>query len=311
MPLHDNGFSNDSESERFERLRAIQEHSASTIPFIEGIHADVSAWMQECHSVYESLVKTAQAHTTDSQTNGVERRIARKNLRQQLGIAKKQIAAGYAKDEVRRRSFDIESTLPYDMDKLMVYAEKIVGITAKHKSEGISYYISDFHIAHLQEAIADAKRTRKAESDISADESRAYAASDERFDDDSLMLQRLLGDWLSALGDDDPRISLIGMVNAQKGGNSGKPGAPSVVIDSHDLALVISPDPKRPAPTSYQTEFRKAGMDAEWEEFANGSDNRVPTAVELLHSGVEYEFRTRARNANGYGEWSAVILRVG
>lgn len=311
MPLNGNSFSIDSDIERLERLRAIQDNSANTIPLIEGIHADISAWMLNCHSAYNTLIKTAEAHTSDSESNTVHRGLVRKQLRQQLIIAKKQIKAGYANDEVRRRPFDSEGALPYETDALIQFAEHIVNLTAKHKAEGIDYHISDYHIAHLQEAIAANVEARKKGKEISADESRANVAAEQRFDSDTFMLQRLLGDWLSALKDNDPRISLIGMVNTKKGGNSGKPGIPTLAFDPLNRDLIITPDPNRPAPTSYYTEFREVGEDSEWEEFAHGSENRVPTAVALLNGGTQYEFRTQARNANGFGEWSAVILRVG
>lgn len=306
----DNSFSRDSISDRLERLEAIQNHHAETSPLMPDLKPDVAAWMQHCYTEYRTMITDAKINDDGSRSLTGSVQEAKDALTEQLGYAKMHILAFYTNDDKRRRSYGIEGEMPWRSDALLNLADEIIRLSARDKAENISYCIGDTLLQRLQEAIDGLRAARKERKVGNADEKGAYGAAGQRFSEDTDMLNKLYATWVGALGKKDTRILLIGMVNVQQGGNSGYPGIPTLVIDPVDRAIVITPDANRPAPTSYQTQFREVGS-ADWEDFANGSDNRIPTAVALLNAGNDYEFRTRAHNANGYGEWSAVIVRGG
>lgn len=309
MPTpNDNSFSKDTIALREERLRAIENHRADTIPIMVGIHADLSAWMQNCHTVYSSLLTDAKVNDDHSRSQTIQRRIDKEALNEELQLAKEHIVANYADDEVRRRSFGIEGTMPSRPDLMVRLAEEVERLTAKHKADGFTKHMSDAQIARLHAAMLAVKASLKEGSEGTSDEDTTYTAAQLRYKQDTPMLKRLLAAWHSAVGKHDPRITLIGMVNTEQGGNSAHPGVPGLELGIAGDSLEIVPNLTRPAATSYQTYFRPTDGSEDWAEYANNDNTHLLLNDARLLSGTEYEFHSRARNANGVSDWSISVI---
>lgn len=308
---HDNSFTADTVAVRLARLQAIESNRVQSLALLPRLHPSVIAWMPSCYTQYRALLNNASVEDGNSQSGTSALQLATEQLHQELLYAKEYILSHYHNDKVRRDAFAIEGELSSDVRDMMNLADKIITVTALHQSQEVDYTLHPVQIARITAAVEAVNTALHNRSGIDAGADTSHSAEHQRFLSDIALLRMLLADWHSELGGEDERIGLIGMVNPRKGGNPGKPGAPSIVIDPHNLALVITPNANRPTPTSYQTEFREVGTEEPWEEFANSSENRVPTAVALLNAGTDYEFRTRARNSHGYGEWSGIVVRVG
>lgn len=308
---NDNSFTADTVALRLARLQAIESNHTQSLALLPRLHPSVAAWMSTCYTEYRALVSNAGVGDGFNQSGTSAIQLATDTLRQELMYAKEYILSHYHDDHVRLDAYSIEGEMPRDIRAMIKVADKIKIVTAQHKTEGVNYTLHDIQIQRIDDAVEALNTALHDRSGVEAKADTAHSAEHQRYLSDIAMLRMLLADWHSEHGGDDERIVLIGMANTQRGGNSGKPGAPSLVIDPEDRDLVIIPDANRPTATSYQTQFREVGEDAEWEEFALGNETRVPTAVPLIQGGTAYEFRTRARNSNGYGEWSAIILRNG
>lgn len=306
-----NNFGSDTAEERLSRLQSIQSNIGHLHSWFSTLPTDIDTWIVDCYNVYLGLTESARAESLGAQAATLALREKRLALRKELLFAKQYIRSFFEEEDKRRKAFGIDSELPLKADELRAVASTVLQLQEAMASANTQPRLPDALATRLRTAYDGLISTHEEYLLENAEKRQALASEQNRFSDDTRMLRKLLALWHAAMGDEDERIAFIGMVNPQVGNNSAQPGAPSIVLDPHDLALVITPDANRPAPTRYQTQFREVGSDEDWKEFANGSDNRVPTAVALLNAGTDYEFRTRARNANGYGEWSAVIVRMG
>lgn len=307
----DNSFSSDSVEKRLNRLQAIQEHHAMTIPLMSGLHEDIKTWMQDCFTAYRQARLSLGLGEGGDTSSSISRKEAVRAMNEQLQLAKEHIDANFAKDPARRSEYGLSGVIDRRAAELAALADRVSQVHTAHEEQNVSQRMSDGQITRFRAALSALNASLADRNAAKAKQDKVSTAEEQQFDDDTIMLERLLAAWHNDCGRADERIGYIGMANVQRGGRRGLPGAPTIVIDPHDLALVISPDANRPAPTSYQTEFREANSGLDWDNFASGSETHVPTAVALLNAGTDYEFRTRARNANGYGEWSAIVVRVG
>jgi hypothetical protein len=125
------------------------------------------------------------------------------------------------------------------------------------------------------------------------------------YDDDSVML-RSLYHWVVAFwGKKDPRLIDLGFVTAKDHSGGGTvPAAPQNLAYEPSTGT-FSWDASDGA-TSYQLAYKATGSSEEWQEAYIGPNLNV-----VFDPGPGgWDFRVRARNANGYGEWSVVTSIV-
>lgn len=309
--LYDNAFTSDTIDVRLARLQAIQDNHATTLPLLPNLKADIAAWMQQCYSSYSGKRTNAGVNENSKKSGTQDKDAALLQLREQLFLAREHVEANFNATPTRREDYGLKGNISQNANALQELADKVLEVHAIHKAENLSDVMCDAHIQDIRDAKVALHNALQVTTDRKSGKDGAHDDSQAMFDQDTVMLDRLLAAWHQALKYADARITLIGMANVRRGGNPGRPGVPTLLIDPHDRSLVITPNNKRPAPTSYQTQIRESGENNEWENFATGSDNRIATAERLVNGSTEYEFRTRAHNANGYGEWSQVIRRVG
>lgn len=314
--LKHNSFTKDSQKQRLERLRIIEEQYQQSIVLMPGIHEEVALWMRTCYSEYNAMVHNNSKSSSESSSLTVLRKQHHATLRSALLLAKEQIHSGYAHDEVRKRSFALKGKLPTNKDALMRLGKEVLRLSELHKEEGITHHISDALSQRLDSAIAQMQTALELSTESASAKKSSFGEEQSRFESDTRMLKRLLGDWHADVGYNDASILSIGMVNSKKGGNSGQPGSPELILEPEQSLLRLLPNSKRPAPTSYALEYRLLNStaapttnmsDENWQEFYTGNASQLPYPLLPLRSGARYQLRARARNANGYGNWSAVV----
>ena len=219
---------------------------------------------------------------------------------------KEVILARYVNEKRKLEEYKFEGRFPDGMKARIEKVRKVVETTELHRSLGYSVVIpvamSDrlTNAADAVEGIYDTADHERFESE------HATHILNTLFDSDSIKLRELYSWARATWGRYDLRFELIGMVPAKQGqcgGGGGEvPAAPMMFEYSWlEPVLQFSWDAVEGA-TSYQIAFSEDGGEV-WEELYTGEE-----------VGYEYEppeglrqYRIRARNADGYGEWSDVV----
>lgn len=306
IPL-DNSFVSDTIAIRLARLQSIQSNHTNVETWCGTVPNDISQWMAVCYTEYSSIVGSAEVENLGAQAATALLREKRTALRKELLTAKQYIQSFFASDDVHRKAYGLENEMPSKADELRTVAGTVLQVHADHVTANITHRMPDALATRLQTAHTDLTDAQDTHSKENAEKRQARAAEQDRFDSDTRMLRKLLALWHAAIGDTDERIAFIGMVNVQTGGNSGQPGAPVLTFNNDAKTLTITPDANRPEATSYNVQYRTTVPNADWNDFTTGATTTVPLTDERITTGTAYQFRARARNANGYGEWSSTI----
>jgi len=299
-----NDFTNDTYARRTVRLQEIQENIDTLQPEL-GVDPSLLSWGQNCHTNF--MNKWTAADIEMGQKEGAFLGLAQ--LAQEMEFTyqdiKEVIISRYADAPQKLEEFKFEGRFPDGTKAQIEKIRKVYDNCELHRSLGYEEAIPVAMSDRLKNA-ADAVEEQYSDADRERFESE-HATHDLNvlFDEDAKRLSELHA-WAKAIwGRYDLRFELIGMVPAkqQSGGGGGEvPDAPiNFEFNWLDPVLQFRWDPVESA-TSYQLAFSEDGGEV-WEELYTGAD----TSCEYEPPAGLRQYRIRARNAGGYGEWSAVI----
>lgn len=299
-----NSFSSDSVELRLTRLQAIEANHAMTIPLMPGLHEDIATWMQQCFTHYRQCRVDAGLGRSGKTSSGINHDAIKQDLRQELRLAKEHVKANFARDPIRRSEYGLSGSLPRRAEQMMELAERISTVHTKHEEESHPKRMSEGQITRIRTTLQTLRDALAQHTTAKAQRDGASTAEAFQFDDDTMMLERLLAAWHNDRGRADEQIGFVGMANIQPGGRRGRPGVPSLLYTATERSVQLQPDEERPQPTSYHLQYRPTQGNEEWKDYYKGNNNLLPLTAPALDANKEYEFRARARNANGFCAWS-------
>ncbi|MCK5844192.1 MAG: fibronectin type III domain-containing protein, partial [Victivallales bacterium] len=231
--------------------------------------------------------------------------LAEAPARERTNIIKELLRSRYTDRPELREHYNLDKNTPRSRVGMMRLADGILEMHARLVAEGDPLVLPDAMMDNLSALIDAVKAASSVAYDEREDATMASKELQALYNTDSKKL-KLLYDWAVAMwGANDPRMIEIGFVQRfpQSGGGGGEvPDVPEDFMYSWlDPFLKFTWDALESV-TSYQLAYSEDGG-ATWEELYSGDE-----------VGYEYEppvgarkYRVRARNANGYGDWSGII----
>jgi len=232
---------------------------------------------------------------------------ARKALYEHTTIVRGNLDVRYADVADYIHIYGICGRVPLVHSDLIKFGGEIIKGHEKSVAEGDPLVLPEPVIEQLRTFIANLDVMLDNSTEELCEALACTAIVEDLFDADSHELGELLN-WIYMFwGKYDPRLYELGFVPASEqsgsGGGGGEvPAAPTgFMFEWLEPVLQFSWDAVEGA-TSYQIAFSEDGGEV-WEELYTGEE-----------VGYEYEppegmqyYRVRARNADGYGEWSDVV----
>ena len=300
----DNVFSRDTYGVRAERLIAIQENFGSIQTELQS-PANIATWADDCYDVYSAALATSELEANESEGATVvvaEKEAALDEVYQSV----KNMGITIYKDSPKFiQDYGFEHQYPIRRDDKFARTDRVIQCYQRHVADGVTPLIPSVMIDRLEDARADFYEAIGAQDKERSDARHAVANLSKRFEADTQKLNELKIWWFAMMGKKDERITLIGMVNPQKGGSGGGtptpvPAAPTNLV-YHSEVPSITWDAVVGA-TSYEVQH-KEDSDTEWNIIYTGTDTN------LLHADPpgDYNVRIRSRNAGGFGEFSSVL----
>lgn len=300
MPtIINNNFTLDSHAMRAERLVAIQTNLRSLESELQ-TPAEISAWALHCYSNY--MTKWTESNVAQN-----EKESATFNLEQKILILEEEYQSVrnyaytiYDTNSNAFRDFKFDEAFPDDRVSKIAKVNEVLEVYEKQKESGQTPILPEVLVLKLQEAATQFNFAYK-EQNSAKNHARNTTADFRRLmEADAKQLQSLRAWWYAILGKKDERIGMIGMVNPEAGGSTGKvPPAPeNLRLVRGEKAIDWFPSP---GATSYELEMGEDGTT--FEQIYQGEEHEyIFTEIPL----VSY-WRVRGRNAHGFGDYSQVL----
>ena len=299
MPIiQNNNFTLDSYAMRAERLSAIQGNFASIQPELNAPE-NIVTWTEDCYDVFMDLWSKSDVAANEKQSSTLDSDNKCTVMEEAYQAARGLAITLYHNDPVNLKEFDFNELFPVDRFHKIVIVKNVLDTNAKHIAKGVTHVIPATIITRLTNALEDFEESLKVQKNCKDLAIHATADLTRLYDDDSLMLQSLKAWWFAMLGKKDERITIIGMVNPQSGSGGTKfPAAPTNLRFSLEH-LRLTWDSVTNA-TSYQLE---ADLGEGFEEIYSGEE----VTFDYTPQNGKTLYRVRARNSNGYGDYSPVL----
>ncbi len=299
----DNSVWDDLYRVRTERLSALKNFIAAHAPALS-LPAELLNWALAAYDIWYAALLKSKNEWAEKEGATLAIQLAETPARERVNIIKELLASRYADYPTVREDYDLDESIPRARRDMIIFGDSLIRMHDERKAEGDPLVLPDAmmdNFVALMDTLKAAIETSRAERRQAKDATRELH---DLFDTDSKMLA-LLYDWAVAMwGADDPRMIEIGFVQRfpQSGGGGGDVPAAPTGFDYMWLEpfLKFAWDALESV-TSYQIAYSEDGDT--WEELHTGEE-----------VGYEYEppegsrkYRVRARNANGYGDWSGII----
>jgi len=298
----DNAFTNDLYQVRTARLQFLKAYIDTHAPALS-LPPDLLTWAQGAYDVWYPELIGADMEWAEKESAFLAAELAEKPVRERLNILKDLLRARYVDEPIRLERYNIDEDTPRSRKGMVQMADDVLKAHGLLKAEGDPHVLPDEMMDNLLSLLAvvnDAETVSRGEL---ADAKTATKKLKELFDNDSKKLG-LLHNWAVAMwGADDPRMLELGFVQRypKTGGGGEVPSVPEgFAFEWLDPAIRFEWSPVEGA-TSYQLAMSEDGES--WEEIFSGPENALDYEP---GAGLRY-YRVRARNANGYGDWSETL----
>jgi len=225
-------------------------------------------------------------------------------LEEYYALLKSLLIARYRDSELPV-SYGLKGDAPESKQGVVKAAEMLINGHNSRVAVGDPRVLPDTMIVKITDFLNSTKTLWAGAYSEADDVESATAEMRALFDEDTEMLREVYN-WICAMWRrDDPRLIEIGFVQRKYEGGGGGGEVPDAPINFEfnwlDPVLQFRWDPVESA-TSYQLAFSEDGGEV-WEELYTGEiDSYEYEPPEGLR-----QYRVRARNADGYGDWSLVI----
>ena len=294
--IENNAFTNDVYGIRATRLyflsNSIDDYQAEL-----SVEAGILSWAQNAADEFDlaQVKQTAElGEKNEAFQTSQESDIL---LAERYQILKELLQARYENDNDKLQIYGIMGPTPRSHHEVIDTAEAVIEGHNRLEAESDPNVLPTAMIDNLQTLIDDAKDTyystgiERLEAEQSTDEIISL------YNNDSKKL-RVIYNWAVAFwGKYDPRLIALGFVPAtRRTGGGTTPGIPELGYSTSGFSW----DEVEGA-TSYQLVYQALG-DSEWIELYSGAMPVSPIAFEPGEG--DWVAKLRARNTNGYGDWS-------
>lgn len=298
----DNGFTQDTLGRRGVRLIEIQHNIEELQPTLN-IPDDLFNWAKNSSDIFESARVIADTELGEKEGATTELDEKEKIMRETFTDIRSIILARYTGYAPHLDDFNLDLDFPDKTNDRMIKVLDVVTVSDRHRAAGVPCVLPEETIDRLRTVVEDV-RTAYQTQDIEKYESKhAHRVLWDIYDADSAKLAELQG-WAKVMwGRYDVRFELIGMVPVKKQTVGGDVPAIPIGFEYKWLDPVLKLEWKAvEGATSYQLAYRKTAEEA-WEELYSGAEKEFE--FEPAPGGTFY--RVRARNADGYGDWSVTL----
>lgn len=297
--IENNAFTRDTYGVRSTRLQFLSS-SIDTYAVELGITGDLLEWAQDAFENFE-LARTNQSVELGEKDEAFQTsQEADLALGERFQVLKDILISRYPVGDDLLKVYGIFQPSPVLHDETIHAAEDLISGHNKRKDEGDPNVLPDAMITNLQ-VLIDNSRSMYYQAGLERTQSQLATISLQTiFTNDSKKLRAVYNWVIATWSKSDPRLISLGFVQAsdQTGGDT-LPAPFNLVY--HPEIPSITWDPVEGA-TSYQVVLKPIGG-LDWLEIYNGVD------TDLYHADPvgTYLVKARARNANGYGDWSAEL----
>ena len=293
-----NAFTKDTLALRGVRLQEVERSIDDLQPTLN-LEADMLAWAQACHTNFMDIWSTAGVEQGEKEGAFLTLTAKDKEMEETYADIRIIALARYANDPDNLKDFEFDKLFPDGTKARLDVVREVVKASQRHRDAGIAHALPVVFTDKLTAAI-DTVEAAYDDADIERFESEhASRTLWTLMRSDAIKLRELLGWARSVWGRYDLRFELIGMVPAKKHGG-GYPDAPeNLTFDSATNTFTWNETENT---TSYQLAYSIDGND--WDEAYAGPETSC-----VFDPGDDKKFfRVRARNVNGFGDWSNVLV---
>jgi len=302
--IPNNSFSTDVLVIRHARLFLL---SSNISPYLVELMfpPEYSSWAENAYTIFNAALGDQTVQTGEKEEAFRLYGLKIIELSDFYSILKSLLIARY-RDAELPVSYGLKGGGPESKQDVVKASEMMINGHASRLAIGDPLVLPSVMIDKITTLLADAKTHWSGAYSEADDVESATAQMRAIYDEDTEML-RIIYNWICAIWSrSEPRLIEIGFVQrtyeGQGGGGGEVPVAPTgFTFEWLEPVLQFSWDAVEGA-TSYQIAFSEDGGEV-WEELYTGEE-----------VGYEYEppeglrqYRIRARNADGYGDWSNVI----
>jgi len=257
--------------------------------------------------VFESARVSADVEMGEKEGATTELDLKERVMRETYTDIRGIILARYSGYPEHLDDFNLDLDFPSKTNDRMVKVLDVVTVSDRHRAAGVPCVLPLEMTNRLSMVVEDVRTAYDSSNTERFESEHATHILNTLFDSDSIKLRELYSWARATWGRYDARFELIGMVAASQGGSGGGGGGEVPVAPTGFMFEWLEPVLQftwdaLESVTSYQIAFSEDGG-VVWEELYTGAD---ATFEYEPPEGMQY-YRVRARNADGYGEWSAVI----
>ena len=301
MPIIvDNSFTNDSHGMRAERLNAIQGNLSIIQPELNA-PPEITGWASGCYDLFMQKWATAGTESGEKEGATYDVNVKEEKMEEEYQHCRNVGIAAYVDDQMHLKDFHFYETYPRGRNDCVARVKLVLDAHLRHEAEGITHLIPAELIVRLTTAVTELEEALRNQDKERSEAEHAVLELSEAMEYDTKKLNTLKSWWFAIMGKEDPRIGYIGMVNPKGGQGRRLPGIPQNFTYNIGSG-VFSWDAVETA-TSYQLAYRHAGTSENWEQGYQGGD----TSSSFFPGAGSWEFKVRARNEHGYGDFSNVI----
>lgn len=297
--ISDNNFANDTRGIRDTRLYFLSHSVDNYAAELEIVGATLD-WARGASDVYNAaqVKRSVEVGEAAAAFQIADRAID--SLKARYQTLKDLLKRRFAGDEDALRIYGIVGATPVKRQKLIDQAEELIEGNERLRADGDVRALPESMESAFGSLVEDAKE-KYYQAGLQRREAReAVAELNELFETDTAKL-RALYRWVLTFWDArDPRVGDLGFARARRRGGGPTPPAPKNLRFDSGVGR-FDWDAVEKA-TSYQLVYRSAGG-GDWAIAYSGDE----TSAAFDPGSGAWDFKVRARNANGYGEFSEEI----
>ncbi len=298
--IENNSFTIDTYGVRSTRLLMISNNIDDYEVELE-IEADMLSWAQDTYQNWQDELADRSVERGQKLEAYQTRDEASEALYDKYVRAKELLISRYGEDDQNLATYGVDVPVPTRKPDIINKAYELIRGNEVQTAAGDPKALPAGMINNLKTLADDAADKQEIAKKEKSEMKEATQTLHNLYDTDSDRLSSLLNWVLMYWAKNDPRLELFGFVPYTAHGGGQTPDAPQNL--AYDMGSgQFSWDAVETA-TSYQLAYRATGSDDDWEEAYKGAD----TSVTFDPGNGDWEFRVRARNEHGYGDWSILI----
>ncbi|MBS1538465.1 MAG: hypothetical protein JST20_12040 [Bacteroidetes bacterium] len=301
--ITDNSFTADSISTRLERLQLIELNFPTHSAVLVGLPSEVATWALTCFTVFKDKRNISEVEVNESVGATTATKQAFAFLRSEYSIVKGIAETLFASQQTRYEAYGFNLSYPSKFAEQLSFVEDVLIENTRMIAQSKTPVIEPALITRLSTAVNGCIAALETQAKEKGDVKHARGDLKEEWELDTFNLKALLFRAIATWNDDHINLNDLGFARksqmGQSGGGGTLPQAPSGLhLDGETLAWTAVT-----GATSYAVGLSYDGG-THWESDFTTDTNS--STVPVADIGKLY-YRVRARNANGYGDYSGTF----